>query len=406
MSTVAVRGARPVAVLAVAGATLVTSAAFGAGPANATTANAARAAIDPGGITVVAKGLDNPRHLVVDGRDVYVAEAGRGAPDPKHAPCVRTVDPETQKPVTYCSGPTGAITRIRDGAARRVVTGLPSVSDATGKGASGVTDLTTPDGGKAVAVVNLGADPRARGKSVPAPVVRSAGHLLSVDLRRNAFRIGTDVSAYEARHNPDHADPRSEYDSNPYAVAGGDGRGGSKVVVADAGGNDLLSVDGQGRIRLLALFPARLVPAPAQLKMPAGAKIPMQSVPNSVVRGPDGAWYVGELTGFPFVPGAARVWRVVPGHAPKVYASGFTNIIDLAFDRRGRLLVLEIASKGLLDPASPGALWQVDHGDKKLVTDKLTVPGGVAVGSDGAAYVTNLSVLPRQGQVLKVPLPR
>jgi hypothetical protein len=53
-----------------------------------------------------------------------------------------------------------------------------------------------------------------------------------------------------------------------------------------------------------------------------------------------GSWrtyYVGQLTGFPFPPGGANVWRVKPGHDPQVFKGGFTNIIDIAFDKRGRL---------------------------------------------------------------------
>jgi sugar lactone lactonase YvrE len=215
--------------------------------------------------------------------------------------------------------------------------------------------------------------------------------------------VGADVSAVEAAQNPDAGDPGSGYDSNPYAVADA---GHGAVVVADAGGNDLIGVDARGRANVLAVFHATLVAAPPFLGLPPGTTIPMQAVPNSVTRGPDGAWYVGTLTGFPFPAGAAQVWRVTPGHAPTVVASGFTNIIDLAFDRRGRLLVLEIAKNGLLDPTSPGALWRVDRvGAKTLVTDALTAPGGVVVGTDGRAYVTNASTSPGAGQVLRIPLP-
>jgi hypothetical protein len=71
-----------------------------------------------------------------------------------------------------------------------------------------------------------------------------------------------------------------------------------------------------------------------------------------VAVGPDGAYYVGQLTGFPFPVGGARVFRVVPGHRPQVFARGFTNIIDIAFDRHGRLHVLEIASDGILAGAA------------------------------------------------------
>ena len=53
-----------------------------------------------------------------------------------------------------------------------------------------------------------------------------------------------------------------------------------------------------------------MVDAPPFLGLPPGAQMPMQSVPTSIVKGPDGAYYVGELTGFPFQVGAARVWRL------------------------------------------------------------------------------------------------
>ena len=110
----------------------------------------------------------------------------------------------------------------------------------------------------------------------------------------------TDVSANEVAANPD----KGEIDSNPYAVLTEPNGG---YVVADAGGNSLLRVDAKGRISTLAVFPARMVTGPD------GKKMPMQSVPTSITRGPDGAYYVGELTGFPFPKGAAQVYRVVPG---------------------------------------------------------------------------------------------
>lgn len=388
---------RPVAVLAVGVSSLLLSTAL---------AGTAAGAAPEGSVTVVAKGLNNPRHLVADARgDLYVAEAGRGAAEPKKAPCIRTVNPETNQPTTVCYGPTSAITRVRDGKSRRVVTGLPSVAEVTGQNATGVSDLTVPEGGTAVAVMNLGADPRKRSSALPGPARPASGHLLAVDVRNDRFRIGPDVAAFEVARNPDAADPNSGVDSNPYAVASGKSRW--PVVVADAGGNDLLAVDRDGRIRLLAVFRARLVDAPAMLKLPPGTKLPMQSVPNSVTQGPDGAWYVGELTGFPFQPGAARVWRVVPGHAPTVVATGFTTIIDLAFDRHGHLLVLEIARNGLLDPTSSGALWRIGHdGSRTLVTSALTAPGGVVVAKDGHAYVTNRSTSAGTGEVLRVRLSR
>jgi hypothetical protein len=44
-----------------------------------------------------------------------------------------------------------------------------------------------------------------------------------------------------------------------------------------------------------------------------GTRVPAEAVPTAVAVGPDGAYYVSELTGFPFSKGAARIWRVAPG---------------------------------------------------------------------------------------------
>ena len=131
----------------------------------------------------------------------------------------------------------------------------------------------------------------------------------------------------------------------------------------------------------------------------------MQAVPTSVVKGPDGALYVGQLTGFPFPVGGANVYRVVPGKAPKVFASGFTNIIDLAFGPHGKLYVLEIAQNGLLSGDPTGALIRVKRNGSRdvVMSDGLTMPGGLALRHH-AAYVSNCGVCPGVGSVLHIGL--
>jgi sugar lactone lactonase YvrE len=131
----------------------------------------------------------------------------------------------------------------------------------------------------------------------------------------------------------------------------------------------------------------------------------MDAVPTSVTQGPDGALYVGQLTGFPFPVGGANVYRVVRSQAPQVYASGFTNIIDVAFDERGTLYVLEIFQNGLLSGDPTGALIRVDgNGTQHVVmSDGLITPGGLVVHK-GAAYVSNCGTCAGEGEVLRIPL--
>lgn len=329
-------------------------------------------------VTVVADGLDNPRGLTFGpGGALYVAEAGSGG----DLMCVPS--PEGGD---ACFGTSGAITRIKGGHQRRVITGLPSAADATGGFAGGPSDIAFR-GDRAYIPINLGGNPAMRSDLPKA--VRAVGWLVKANLRSGHWWRFSDIAGFEARHNPDGVEPP---DSNPYSVAAG----GHGLAVVDAGGNDLIRVDRHGHRRLLAVFPEFANPTPV-------GPPTVQSVPNAVVRH-GGAWYVGTLTGFPFPAGAAKVYKVVPGKAPQVVAEGFTNIIDIAFDKHGCLLVLEFARNGILSGDLSGRLVRVgrDGTQHEIVVPGLVAPGGLAVGRSGAIYVTNNSVFSDIGQVLKI----
>ncbi|WP_305790201.1 ScyD/ScyE family protein [Symbioplanes lichenis] len=335
-------------------------------------------------LLTVAEGLDNPRGLAFapDG-SLYVAEAGRGG----RGPC--QTGPEGDK---VCFGRSGAITKIRYGRSTRVISNLPSLAAPDGSQAGGPADVGTDRRGTLSWVVGLGGDPALRDKQ---PALRGMAQLY--ERGRRGPQAVADLGAYERRVNPDGVKPA---DTNPNGLAvARDGR-----YVVDAGGNSLLRVDQRGKIRTVAVFPQRFVKAPAGVPgVPAGKIVPMQSVPTAAVRGPDGAWYVSELTGFPFPAGQARVYRVEPGQKPRVYATGLTNVIDLAWGPGG-LYALEISHKGLLSGDDTGALVRVNrHGTTVVASEGLHAPGGVAIrGRD--AYVTNHGTSPRTGTVVKIRL--
>jgi streptogramin lyase len=338
-------------------------------------------------LTVVAGGLANPRQLSVgaDG-SVYVAEAGDGG----QLRC--TEDPETSQPI--CLGRTGAIARVAGGRVTTVVGGLPSVAATDGGQASGPADVVAAAGDQLAFVLQ---DTRidAAGANRFGPGARPLGHLAfaSASAGGGAVRLGADLARYEATHDPDRgagATAATRIESDPYGLVAY--RGG--YAVADAAGNDLLFVDAAGRVHLLAVFPPRSAGAAAK-------PVVAQSVPTSVAVGPDGALYVGELTGYPFAPGSARVWRVAPGARPTVYATGFTTISALAFDHAGRLLVLEIDRNGLNDTRGAGELIRLgaDRPDTRTVLARrgLVYPTGLAVGADDSIYVSNYGSAPSTG---------
>jgi glucose/arabinose dehydrogenase len=102
--------------------------------------------------------------------------------------------------------------------------------------------------------------------------------------------------------------------------------------------------------------------------------------------------------GVTLVAASGKVYKIVPGHAPTVYATGFTNIIDVAFDRWGNLYVLEIAG------SSTGALIKVaPNGHRtEIAAGRLHTPGGLGIGYDGSIYVSVNSTSPTGGDLVKV----
>jgi hypothetical protein len=211
-------------------------------------------------------------------------------------------------------------------------------------------------------------------------------------------RLVADLNAYEIQNNPDGDHPG---ESDPYGVLALAG----ERIVTDAAGNDLLRVGPDNHISTLAVFPERLVPAPPSLGLPPGTRLPMDAVPTNLALGRDGAVYVGELTGFPFPVGGARIYRVVPGHAPQIFADGFTNVIDIAFERDGRLLVLEIAKSSLLSNDPTGALIRLNRDGSRntLLSEGLIHPTAIAVRGD-VLYISNCGTCAGGGQVIRVSL--
>jgi hypothetical protein len=332
---------------------------------------------------VLATGLNNPRHLIVENGKVWVAEAGVGG----DLQCI--VSPEGEQ----CLGRTGAITTIdRTGQVHRVVEGLPSLATPfDGSYGTGTADLSLTGGKLNVLMSTSGIDP-VTGANPFGSNGPEMGRLLHYDrLGAGDVRLGPDFGLYEGEHNPDGgigAPPGFGVESNPFGMT--PYRGGFAVV--DAGANDLLWVDYFGTIHTLAVFPTKDI---------GGRQV--HSVPTAVEVGPDGALYVTELG---IVPNTARVYRVVPGRAPTVYADGFTMLTDLAFDRQGRLLALSISQSGGIVPPEAGEIIRVERDGSKtsFAPEGLISPTGIAVEGNNV-YVSNQGLAAGFGEIVKLQLP-
>lgn len=320
-------------------------------------------------VSVVMSGLDNPRGLAFGPRGaLYVAESGRGGNGPSIV-----LQGEEQ---SY--GPTGALTRLWRGKQERVATGLPSIANASGQ-ATGPQDVSF-QGKAAYVTIGFGGDPALRAGL--GAVGARFGTLIKV-ANNGKWGVVSDIAAYEGSVNP----AGGPVDSNPYGVLARPGA----TILTDAGANALLRVAANGKVSTLAVFPARPVRS-------------TDSVPTSVVIGPDKAYYVSELTGAPFAEGSANVYRVVPGAASQVFRSGFKTIIDMAFGPDGSLYVLQYAT-GSVFFSGPGQVIRVTpDGTRQVIISDLVQPTSLAIDQNGVIYVTNNGPSVGSGEVLRIEL--
>ena len=96
----------------------------------------------------------------------------------------------------------------------------------------------------------------------------------------------------------------------------------------------------------MATFHSRGSDPPRQSGAPPTFDQLTDAVPTAVIAGPDGAYYVSELTGVPFVAGKANIYRVVLGTPANVpdfrrLHRWLQMIVDMDFDKDGNLYVLQ-----------------------------------------------------------------
>jgi hypothetical protein len=352
-------------------------------------------ALTLGDAEIVMSELHNPRGLTFgpDGA-LYVAEAGTGG----NGACLLVVG------LSECYGATGSVSRLWHGQQERVVTGLPSMA-AKGGQAEGPNGISMLGLGDAYVTIGLEGDPTKRDAAPElggfARIVRLSASALrghGGGHNDNDWEFVANLGSYEIERNPD----CGVLDSNPFGVLAEPGH----LIIADAGSNSLIELAANGDVSTFLSLPSRNTkPIRDDCPLPDGYPTvqPRETVPTSVVKGPDGAYYVGQLAGVPLTVGAARVFRFVPGSAPEVYLTGFTWIVAMTFDDAGNLYVLQYSDGP--NSSFPGSLIRVaPDGSRTTVVTGLHSPTGVTIGPDGAIYVSHRGQkIPKEslGEVLR-----
>jgi hypothetical protein len=184
-------------------------------------------------------------------------------------------------------------------------------------------------------------------------------------------------------------------DANPYGVYAGPR---SRWVV-DAASNTLDRIGPDGIVHIVKFIPNPPV---------------SDSVPTCVDRGPDGAFYIGELTGRGNAPGSSVVWRWGPSaHRLTKWATGLTAVTGCGWGRDHRFYATEFSTNGFENAArGTGRVVRVPRHSTSPITivDGLDFPGGFAA-KRGALFVSDWSIAPANsgggptGSVIRITLP-
>lgn len=295
--------------------------------------------------------LDDPRGLWLgDDGTLCVAEAGR--------PPVAT--PGVAAPATVLAN-TGALTCIDPtGARTRAAEHLPYVLYSASGESIGPTDVAMLDG----ALYLLTGE--------------GYGELARKLLRITAGEAPAQVAdflAFAAEGKPVAYFSPASFAANPYAMIPDAAH--DRFLVADGATGQVLAAGLDGDLRVYS-------------------PVEGHEVLTGIAWGRDGLPYVASFSQLPHPAGAGAILRVRADGSSEVVADGLDTPIDLAFDRAGRLYVLEFAAAGVgADPYRNrlGRLVRLDpQGNRwaapQVLIEELPYPTALLLAPDDSLYLT------------------
>lgn len=174
--------------------------------------------------------------------------------------------------------------------------------------------------------------------------------------------------------------------SNPFAMTAAPN--GRTLYVADGASGIVVSVTLDGTMRVFATVPG-LVPL------------------TGLTFGPDGRLYVAVFSTLPVARGGGEIWAATEDGTLTHAVDELTMPIDVAFDSRGIMYVLEFSrGVGRLYAPGQGRLLRIESdGTRTTLLDKLNYPTSMIFSPQGDLYITLGGAFSAsgEGEIIKVP---
>ena len=341
----------------------------------------------------LATGLESPRGVAIaPNGNLVLSEAGRGG----NGSCLTTATGNS-----VCYGTSGALGlfNFSTNSYSRAITGLPSLARQDNyEDATGLNKLTFNGSGQLMGVFGNegGASP------FPGPAGQWFGQTVSINLAGSTVTPLANITAFEVSNNPH----PTAVDSNPWDLV----VRGSDTYVTDAAGNSLVKANSANQVSLVHVFPNKNVSTPNNAPPGLPPVFSAQTVPTGLAIGSDGFLYIAQLSGFPFAPGSADVFRYDFVNPVTTFASGFSNLVDIAAGPDNSLYLLQYRND--FWASTPGSILKLGlNGSVETLFSGLTNPTALAVAPDGTIYVTNKGngidgeLLQLKSQPVPAPLP-